>query len=82
MAFRLFGRLHPQGRQFEIAVKEVSARSYIDTTSSAEQRTHPEALLKAAVRRRLYTLRTIRAKSSKCRASSVEMTRVLPLLTE
>jgi hypothetical protein len=37
IAFRLFGR----ARLFEIAVKEVSAGCYIDTTSSAQQRTHP-----------------------------------------
>ena len=30
-----------RARQFEIAVKEVSARCYVDTTSSAQQRTHP-----------------------------------------
>ena len=30
-----------RARLFEIAVKEVSARCYIDTTSSAQQRTHP-----------------------------------------
>jgi hypothetical protein len=41
IAFRLCGRLRPQARLFEIAVKEVSAGCYIDTTSSAQQRTHP-----------------------------------------
>ena len=41
IAFRLFGTLRPRARVIEIAVKEVSARCYMDTTCSAQQRTHP-----------------------------------------